>query len=194
MRLAKYAWWLPPLFALGGFLLIRQGALCEYRTGVFIMVAPLHNYCTIDFLGLRLTQNAAGWLAAGIGSVLGTVLALILTGKTARWTWPGVRRWIARAALVIVAITLLVVGGIAALSWFDRDVPPASQGRAEKTWILQPGQTLRIPAANALVEDIWECRGKGGRSFTQPPGSAITNGGLTLEVDSGGNVTAHCKR
>ena len=192
MRLAKYAWWLPPLFALGGFILIGTAAFCTYPVGYYGY--DVLKRCTVGFLGLDLSQNAAGWLAAGIGGVLGTGLALILTGETARWTWLGVRRWIARAALVIVGLTLLVVGGIAAVSRFDRDVPPASQGRAEKTWILQPGQTLRVPAEDALEEDIWECRGKGGRSFTQPPGSAIINGGLTLEVDSGGNVTAHCKR
>jgi hypothetical protein len=76
----------------------------------------------------------------------------------------------------------------------ERDLPSTSQDPARKTWIVQPGQTLRVPAEQALVGDLWECRGKGGSAFTQPPGTEITTGGLTLGFDMEGNVTARCER
>ena len=103
------------------------------RPATCTWIGPRPMTCDIDFLGMTLSTQAAGWLAAGIGGVLGTALALILTGETARWTWLGIRRWIARAALAIVRMTLLVVGGIAALSRLDRDVPPGSQDPAQRT-------------------------------------------------------------
>jgi hypothetical protein len=100
MRLARYARWLPLLLALGGFILIDTTAHCTYPVGYY-GVDTLRR-CTVRFLGMDFSQNAAGWLAAGIGGVLGTALALILSRETARWTWPGIRRGIARAGLVIV--------------------------------------------------------------------------------------------
>lgn len=188
MRLARYAWWLPLLLAIGGFGLISATDLCGYPRA---SIGPSPIRCDVDFLGMTLSTEAAGWLAAGIGGVLGTVLALILTGETARWTWPSVRRWIARIGLVIVGAGVLVVGGLAALRWFQSLAPRST----EKTWMLQPGETLRVPADEVFEKDDWQCKGGYLIPMTPSPGEeVIVPENLFLKVDRAGNVTFHCER
>ena len=66
--------------------------------------------------------------------------------------------------------------------------------RDPKTWIVQRGETLRVPADQVLPEDRWECPGKGGSTGTPPPGHGVgSSGGFSMEVDMEGNVTAYCE-
>jgi hypothetical protein len=188
MRLARYAWWLPVVLALGGFVLIHVNAYCTYPVGYYGWDSLQR--CTIRFLGMDLSENAAGWLAAGIGGVLGWALALILSGTTARWTWPSVRRWIARVGLVIAGAGILVVGVVAAVSWFEFHAPRSTP----KTWVVELGGTLRVPADEVLAEDSWECKDWAKWGETPPPGEEIiAREVFSLKVDRAGNVTFHCE-
>ena len=191
MRLARYSWWLPPLFAIGGFAFVSATDLCR-SPGTWIGPRPVT--CDIDFLGITLSTQAAGWLAAGIGGVLGTVLALILTGETARWTWPSVRRSIARGGPIIVGIALVLVGVVVVFSRVDLSPTPSSvEARDPKLWIVQPGQTLRVPADQTQPGDRWECPISGGVAGTPQSGQrAGIPGVFNIEVDAEGNVTAFC--
>ena len=187
MRLARYAWWLPPLFAIGGFAFVSATDLCR-SPGTWIGPRPMT--CDIEFLGMTLSTQAAGWLAAGIGGVLGTVLALILTGETARWTWPSVRRWIARAGLVILGGGLLVVTGLAGVSWLKSHAPRSTP----KIWVVELGGTIRVPADQVLANDSWECKGVWRWGETPPPGEELFGREIySLKVDRAGNVTFHCE-
>jgi hypothetical protein len=183
MRLARFAWWLPPLLAIGGFFLINTGAFCTYPIGYY-GVDSLER-CTMRFLGMDLSANAAGWLAIGIGAALGTALALILIGEAARWTWRGIRR----PGLIIVGVASLLLGGIAVYSWLDS---PASR-TIPKVWTIGPGETLHVPADQVIDGDEWACPG-GGRSLTPPPGQTTGNTVYTVKVDVAGNVTLRCER
>lgn len=74
----RYGWVLSPLLAIAGYVLVGYGAQCEYRPGVFGMVQPRYDYCTVEFLGMILKRPAAGWLAALIGAAAGASLAYLI--------------------------------------------------------------------------------------------------------------------
>jgi hypothetical protein len=192
MRLARYSWWLPVVLAIIGFVLIHANAYCTYLgadRGYYYPFDTLRR-CTVWFLGMERTANAAAWVAAGIGGVLGLALALILSGQTARWTWPSVRRWILRAGLVIVGAGVLVVGGLAAVSWFESHAPRSTP----KRWVAEPGETLHVPANEVIARDSWECKGHGTWGETPPPGEEVDFGeAFNLRVDGAGNVTFQCE-
>lgn len=189
MRLARYARWLPPVLAIGGFAFVSATDLCR-SPGTWIGPPPVT--CDIDFLGMTLSTQAAGWLAAGIGGVLGTVLALILTGETARWTWPSVRRSIARGGPIIVGVTFVLVGVVVALSRIDFNRPPPIP-RPAKQWTVMPAQTLRVPADQTQPGDSWACPDGQGFGVTPLPGQQVGIPGVfSIKLDDSGNVTAHC--
>jgi hypothetical protein len=77
MRLARHSWVLSPLLAMGGLMLITQAALCVHEMRGYLGYDPVPT-STIRFLGMTLSQNAAGWLAALIGGVLGAALAFVV--------------------------------------------------------------------------------------------------------------------
>jgi hypothetical protein len=191
MRLARYAWWLPVVLAISGFVLIHRNAYCTYLPprGYYYPFDTLRR-CTVWFLGMERTANAAAWLVAGIGGVLGLALALILSGTAARWTWPSVRRWIVRGGLVIAGAGILVVGVVAAVSWFESHAPRSTP----KTWVVELGGTLRVPADEVLAADSWECKGVWKWGETPRPGEELIGRGIySLKVDRAGNVTFHCE-
>ena len=91
-------------------------------------------------------------------------------------------RWVSvtvgAATLVIVAVAFMVGGS-------DRE---------PKTWIIQPGETLRVSAGEVLPEDRWRCPGKGGVNGTPEPGHGVANsGGFQIETAPDGTVTATCE-
>lgn len=96
-----------------------------------------------------------------------------------------------RARWVLVAAALSVVLGLVALYVFNANL---TKGRDPKTWIVQPGGTLRVPADQVLPDDRWVCPGKGGSEGTPPIGHGVgSSGGFSMEVDMEGNVTAYCE-
>jgi hypothetical protein len=97
----------------------------------------------------------------------------------------------ARAGWVLIAGAIVVVLGLVALFLFNGTL---TRERDPKTWIVQRGETLRVPADQVLPEDRWECPGKGGSAGTPPPGHGVGgSGGFSMEVDMDGNVTAYCE-
>ena len=81
MRLSRFAWVLSPLGAVGGIVLIAANALC---TSPGVWVGPMPERCDVRFLGMTLSQNAATWLSALIGGVLGAALAFLIYRPEAR--------------------------------------------------------------------------------------------------------------
>jgi hypothetical protein len=88
-------------------------------------------------------------------------------------------RWaFVAAALAIVAVAFMVGGN-------DRE---------PKTWIIQPGETLRLSADEVIPDDRWRCPGKGGVNGTPEPGRGVANsGGFQVETAADGTVTARCE-
>jgi hypothetical protein len=99
------------------------------------------------------------------------------------------------AGWVLVAMAIVVALGLVALFLFDGNITMGtSLDRDPKTWIVQPGETLRVPADQVLPDDRWVCPGKGGSEGTPPIGHGVgSSGGFSMEVDMEGNVTASCE-
>ena len=96
-----------------------------------------------------------------------------------------------RAGWVLVGVAIVVVLGLVALFVFNGTL---MKERDPKTWIVQPGETLRVPADQVLPDDRWVCPGKGGSEGTPPIGHGVgSSGGFSMEVDMDGNVTAYCE-
>jgi hypothetical protein len=97
--------------------------------------------------------------------------------------------------LGFVAMAIVVVLGLVALFLFNGNITMGtSLDRDPKTWIVQPGETLRVRAGQVLPDDRWECPGRGGSEGTPPSGHGVgSSGGFSMEVDIEGNVTATCE-
>jgi hypothetical protein len=100
-----------------------------------------------------------------------------------------------RARWFLIAVAILVVLGLVALYVFNANLTMGTIfERDPKTWIVQRGETLRVPADQVLPKDRWECPGKGGSTGTPPPGHGVgSSGGFSMGVDMEGNVTAYCE-
>lgn len=96
----------------------------------------------------------------------------------------------ARTERIALGMVLLFVLGLVALYVLNSPLLE----RSPKTWIVQRGETLRVPADEVLPEDRWECPGKGGSTGTPPPGHGVSGSlGFSMSVDMEGNVTAYCE-
>ena len=94
----------------------------------------------------------------------------------------GRARWasVAAAVAIVVILTVAFMAG--------------GSDREPKTWIIQPGEMLRVSADEVLPEDRWRCTGKGGVNGTPEPGHGVFNsGGFGVETAADGTVTARCE-
>jgi hypothetical protein len=66
--------------------------------------------------------------------------------------------------------------------------------REPKTWIIQPGETLRLSKDEVHPDDRWMCPGKGGVTGTPEPGHGVGgSGGFSVEASLDGMVVASCE-
>ena len=97
-------------------------------------------------------------------------------------------RWIVLGAAMVFAL----VG----LWWFAANSPQSTRlERAPKTWLVQPGDTLRVPADEVLLDDVFDCVGEGYSDGYRYEDALSAPGGFTgstMVVDAEGNVTVHC--
>jgi hypothetical protein len=89
-------------------------------------------------------------------------------------------------AAVSAGLAIIVLGAIGLMI--------AGNDRAPKTWIIHPGETLRLSEDEVLPEDDWECPGKGGVVGTPEPGHGVAgSGGFSVHVGLDGTVVARCE-
>jgi hypothetical protein len=105
--------------------------------------------------------------------------------------WMSVRvRWI------VFEVVLLLVIGLAALYWFNNltDDVTIQEVDGRRTWIIQPGDTVRLSSDEVGPDDWFRCEGKGGVIGTPEPGRHTGEShGLWVETASGGTVTLYCE-
>ena len=95
-----------------------------------------------------------------------------------------------RVRWTVVGGALLVVLGLVALLVLNY---PREQ-RGPKTWVVEPGETLTLSADEVHPDDLYRCPRKGGVKGTPPPGHGVAHsGGLSVETDVDGTVTAQCE-
>ena len=95
---------------------------------------------------------------------------------------------------IVLEVILLVVLGLAALYWFNNltDVTVEDvDGR--RTWIIQPGDTVRLSSNEVGPDDWYRCEGKGGLIGTPEPDHVGESVGLVVETASDGTVTLYCE-
>jgi len=97
----------------------------------------------------------------------------------------------ARLAAVAAILSLSVIGlAMIALNWPSRSLGE----RPARTWVVQPGETLRLSADRVHPDDEYGCPGKPGLVIGTPePGSgASASGGIQVTTDLAGTVAVTC--
>ena len=100
-----------------------------------------------------------------------------------------------RVRWIIFEVVLLLVIGLAALSWLNNlnDVT-VEEVDGRRTWIIQPGERARLSSDEVGPDDWYRCEGKGGFIGTPEAGSHIGEShGLWIETAFDGTVTLYCE-
>ncbi len=99
------------------------------------------------------------------------------------------------ARWIVLDVVLLLVIGLAALYWFNNlnDVT-VEEVDGRRTWIIQPGDTVRLSSDEVGPDDWYRCEGKGGYIGTPEPDHGIGDShGLWVETAFDGTVTLYCE-
>ncbi len=104
----------------------------------------------------------------------------------------------ARVRWIALGVVLLLVLGVVALNWFNTNLTMSTdQERGPKTWLVQPGETLRVSADDVLLDDRFDCAGEGFTTGGQRYGDVLNApdslAWTAVIVDEEGNVTLRCQ-
>jgi hypothetical protein len=99
------------------------------------------------------------------------------------------------ARWIVLEVVLLLVLGLAALYWFNtnRTGVTLEEVDGQRTWIIQPGDTGRLPSDEVRPDDWYRCEGKGGFIGTPEPDHVGGSDGFWVETAFDGTVTMYCE-
>lgn len=85
---------------------------------------------------------------------------------------------------------VIVLG--AALVVVNANSSPASPERGPKIWLVQRGETLRVPADQVLIQDRFQCAGDGSTDIPKHWHPFADSDLSSMVIDVEGNVTVQC--
>ena len=63
-----------------------------------------------------------------------------------------------------------------------------------RTWIIHPGDEVKLSSGDVGPDDLYRCEGKGGVNGTPRPGTGVVSGGMfSVETAEDGTVSLWCE-
>jgi len=98
----------------------------------------------------------------------------------------------ASARWIVIGVGVFVVLGAGALVLVNTYGSTTVSERGPKTWLVQPGHTLRVPSDQVRIQDRFQCAGDGSPDMPKLWHPFAGSDLSSMAIDVEGNVTVHC--